>query len=124
MEPLNLPKKYRGKIHLIHIAPADIGLAVGDMGFQYFPEIERDETCYELEQLKNIETEIKSQGVACDYLLQRGIAKEIILQYAQEKQARYIVMGAMGEAGFMIWWLVALLKKLQKTLKFRYWSSL
>jgi hypothetical protein len=29
-----------GKIYLIHVAPADIGFAIGDMGFQYFPEIE------------------------------------------------------------------------------------
>ncbi len=34
-------KESAGKIFLIHVAPSDLGFAIGDMGFQYFPEIEK-----------------------------------------------------------------------------------
>ena len=37
---VDFAKEITGKIYLIHVAPADIGFAIGDMGFQYFPEIE------------------------------------------------------------------------------------
>ena len=34
---VNFAKEVVGKSWLIHVAPADIGFAIGDMGFQYFP---------------------------------------------------------------------------------------
>ena len=33
---VDFAKEIAGKIYLIHVAPADIGFAIGDMGFQYF----------------------------------------------------------------------------------------
>ena len=79
-------KRNSGKIYLIHVAPADIGFAIGDMGFQYFPEIEKSEISRRTHELNEIEKRIKSKGVACEHLLKQGIAAEIILDYAKRQK--------------------------------------
>jgi len=84
---------------LIHVGPSDIGLAIGDMGFQYFPEVEENEIREELVQLNKIEQRIIAQDVDCEHLLKQGIAKDIILEYAREKNADFIVMGSHGRSG-------------------------
>ena len=96
-------KQIDGKIGLIHVTPSDIGFAIGDMGFQYFPEVEQQEIKEELLQLNNLEESIKLQGVACEHLLKQGSAKEIILEFAAEKNASYIVMGSHGRSGIYVW---------------------
>ena len=96
---VNFAKEVVGKICLIHVAPADIGFAIGDMGFQYFPEIEKSEISEELSELNEIEKRVKAKGVACEHLLKQGVASEIILDYAKEKDASYIVMGSHGRSG-------------------------
>ena len=40
---IKFAKEIHGKLCIIHVAPADIGFAIGDMGFQYFPEVEQNE---------------------------------------------------------------------------------
>ena len=60
---VDFAKEITGKIYLIHVAPADIGFAIGDMGFQYFPEIEKSEISEELAELNEIEKRIKAKGV-------------------------------------------------------------
>lgn len=92
-------KQVNGRIFLIHVAPSDIGFAIGDMGFQYFPEVEENEIREELIQLNKIEQRILSHGVDCEHLLKQGIAKDIILEYVQEKAADFIVMGSHGRSG-------------------------
>jgi len=92
-------KDIHGKICLIHVAPADIGFAIGDMGFQYFPEVEQNEIRQELLQLNNIQQRILAQNVECEHLLKQGIAGDIILEYAEEKKASYIVLGSHGRSG-------------------------
>lgn len=92
-------KQLNGKIFLIHVAPSDIGFAIGDMGFQYFPEVEENEIRQELVQLNTIEQRIIAQDIDCEHLLKQGIAKDIILEYAGSKNADYIVMGSHGRSG-------------------------
>ncbi|WP_027379896.1 universal stress protein [Chryseobacterium daeguense] len=92
-------KQVNGKIFLIHVAPSDIGFAIGDMGFQYFPEVEENEIREELIQLNKIEQRILSHDVDCEHLLKQGIAKDIILEYANAKHADFIVMGSHGRSG-------------------------
>ncbi len=58
---VDFAKEIAGKIYLIHVAPADIGFAIGDMGFQYFPEIEKSEISEELAELNEIEKRIKAK---------------------------------------------------------------
>jgi len=91
-------KQVHGKIFLIHVAPSDIGFAIGDMGFQYFPEVEENEIREELVQLNKIEQRILAQDVDCEHLLKQGIAKDIILEYTQTKNADFIVMGSHGRS--------------------------
>ena len=92
-------KEIKGKICLIHVAPVDLGLAVGDVGMQYFPEIEQNEIKEELLELNELEQRVIALGVDCEHLLKQGIAKDIILDYAKEKEADYIVMGSHGRSG-------------------------
>lgn len=92
-------KEVNGKICLIHVAPADIGFAIGDMGFQYFPEVEQNEIRQELLQLNNIQQRIIAQGVDCEHILKQGVAGDIIMEYAQKKNAGFIVLGSHGRSG-------------------------
>lgn len=107
-------KEIGGKIYLIHVAPSDIGFAIGDMGFQYFPEVEKMEIKEELAQLNNIQQKIMEKGVDCEHLLKQGIAKDIILKYAEEKKASYIVMGSHGRSGIYDVFVGSLTKELTK----------
>lgn len=110
-------KECNGKICLIHVAPADIGFAIGDMGFQYFPEVEQNEIKEELHQLNTIEEKVKAQGVDCEHLLKQGIAKDIILEFCTEKSADYIVMGSHGRSGIYDVFVGSLTKDLTKSAK-------
>ncbi|MGC4129413.1 MAG: universal stress protein [Bergeyella sp.] len=96
---INFAKEINGKICLIHVAPADIGFAIGDLGFQYFPEVEQNEIKQELIQLNNIGQRIIAHGIDCEHLLRQGIAGDIILEYAETKKAGYIVIGSHGRSG-------------------------
>lgn len=103
-----------GKICLIHVAPSDIGFAIGDLGFQYFPEVEENEIKEELVRLNSIEQRIISQGVDCEHLLKQGIAGDIILEYAKEKAADYLVMGSHGRSGIYDVFVGSLTKELTR----------
>jgi len=92
-------KQINGRIFLIHVAPSDIGFAIGDMGFQYFPEVEENEIREELIQLNKIQQRILAHNVDCEHILKQGIAKDIILEHAQDKKADFIVMGSHGRSG-------------------------
>ena len=92
-------KQVNGRIFLIHVAPSDIGFAIGDMGFQYFPEVEENEIREELVQLNKIQQRILAHEVDCEHILKQGLAKDIILEHAQDKKADFIVMGSHGRSG-------------------------
>lgn len=107
-------KEVKGKIFLIHVAPTDIGFAIGDMGFQYFPEVEQNEIREELLQLNKIEQRILAHDVPCEHLLKQGLAKETILEYCKAKNANYIVMGSHGRSGIYDVFVGSLTKGLTK----------
>ncbi|MBT2623043.1 MULTISPECIES: universal stress protein [Chryseobacterium] len=111
---IKFAKEVNGKINLIHVAPTDIGFAIGDMGFQYFPEVEENEIREELVQLNKLEQRILSHDVECEHLLKQGIAKDIILEYAKTKNASYIVMGSHGRSGIYDVFVGSLTKGLTK----------
>ncbi|MCD1116229.1 universal stress protein [Chryseobacterium turcicum] len=110
-------KQVNGKICLIHVAPTDIGFAIGDMGYQYFPEIEENEIREELVLLNKINQKVLAQGVECEHILKQGIAKDIILEYADLKKADYIVMGSHGRSGIYDVFVGSLTKGLTKSSK-------
>lgn len=107
-------KEIQGKLCLIHVAPADIGFAIGDMGFQYFPEVEQNEIKQELLSLNNIQQRVLAEGVDCEHLLKQGIAGDIILDYAKEKNAGYMVMGSHGRSGIYDVFVGSLTKELTR----------
>ncbi len=96
---IKFAKQINGRIFLIHVAPSDIGFAIGDMGFQYFPEVEENEIREELVQLNKIQQRILAHNVECEHILKQGIAKDIILEHAVDKKADFIVMGSHGRSG-------------------------
>ena len=110
-------KEVNGKICLIHVAPTDIGFAIGDMGYQYFPEVEENEIREELVLLNKINQRILAQDVDCEHILKQGIAKDIILEYADLKKASYIVMGSHGRSGIYDVFVGSLTKGLTKSSK-------
>ena len=99
---------------LIHVAPADIGFAIGDMGFQYFPEVEENEVKEELLRLNSTEQRIIAQGVDCEHLLKQGVAGDIILDYVAEKKADFLVMGSHGRSGMYDVFVGSLTKELTR----------
>lgn len=111
---INFAKEMNGNLCLIHVAPSDMGFAIGDMGFQYFPEVEQAEIHDELKKLDEIENKVKSEGVSCEHLLKQGVAKDVILEYAAEKNAAYIVMGSHGRSGIYDVFVGSLTKELTK----------
>lgn len=110
-------KEVNGKICLIHVAPTDIGFAIGDMGYQYFPEVEENEIREELVLLNKINQRILAHNVDCEHILKQGIAKDIILEYADLKNASYIVMGSHGRSGIYDVFVGSLTKGLTKSSK-------
>ncbi len=108
-------KDISGKIYLIHVAPSDIGFAIGDMGFQYFPEVEENEIREELVKLNKIQQKIIAQGVESEHLLKQGIAKDLILEYAHDKRADYIVVGSHGRSELYDVFVGSLTKGLTKS---------
>lgn len=111
---IKFAKETKGKLCLIHVAPADIGFAIGDMGFQYFPEVEQNEIKEELLRLNSIEQRILAEGIDCEHLLKQGIAGDIILDYAKEQNADYIVMGSHGRSGIYDVFVGSLTKELTR----------
>lgn len=96
---IEFAKQVQGKINLIHVAPTDLGFTLGDMGYQYFPEIEQNEIREELVLLNKINQRILAEGLDCEHILKQGIAKDIILEYTKTKNANFIVMGSHGRSG-------------------------
>ncbi|KAA0130416.1 universal stress protein [Chryseobacterium sp. SN22] len=107
-------KQINGRIYLIHVAPSDIGFAIGDMGFQYFPEVEENEIREELVQLNKLQQRILADGVDCEHILKQGLAKDIILEHAKDKNADFIVMGSHGRSGIYDVFIGSLTKGITK----------
>lgn len=111
---IKFSKEIGGNLCLIHVAPSDMGFAIGDMGFQYFPEVEHNEIANELSSLNDLQEKVRSEGVCCEHFLKQGIAKDVILEYAEDKNADYIVMGSHGRSGIYDVFVGSLTKELTK----------
>lgn len=107
-------KQINGNICMVHITPADIGFAIGDMGFQYFPEVEDLELKEDYKRLEELHQNIIEKGVSCEFMLKQGIPKDLILEFAEEKGASYIVMGSHGRSGIYDVFVGSLTKELTK----------
>jgi len=114
---INFAKDINAEIALIHVAATDIGFVIGDMGFQYFPEVEENEIKYELKELNKLEQKVSAQGVNCTHILKQGIAGDTILEYADAQNADYIVVGSHGRSGVYDVFIGSLTKEITKKSK-------
>ena len=114
---VSFAKDVDAEILLIHVAATDIGFVIGDMGFQYFPELEENEIKYELKELNRLEQRVIAQGVNCQHILKQGIAGDTILEFADENHADYIVVGSHGRSGVYDVFIGSLTKEITKKSK-------
>ncbi|WP_312823904.1 universal stress protein [Epilithonimonas sp.] len=114
---VSFAKDVNAEITLIHVAATDIGFVIGDMGFQYFPEVEENEIKFELKALNKLEEKVISQGVNCTHILKQGIAGDTILEYSDEKNADYIVIGSHGRSGVYDVFIGSLTKEITRKSK-------
>lgn len=114
---IGFAKEINAEILLIHVAAADIGFVIGDMGFQYFPEVEENEMKYELKELHKLQEKVLANGVQCSHILKQGIPSDTILEYAAENSADYIVIGSHGRSGFYDVFIGSLTKEITKKSK-------
>ncbi|MCG2793001.1 MAG: universal stress protein [Weeksellaceae bacterium] len=111
---ISFAKEIQASILLIHVAATDIGFVIGDMGFQYFPEVEENEMKYELKELHKIQEKVIAEGVECSHILKQGLPSDTILEFANEKSADYIVVGSHGRSGFYDVLIGSLTKEITK----------
>lgn len=114
---INFAKDLNAEIALIHVAATDIGFVIGDMGFQYFPEVEENEIKYELKELNKLQEKVLESGVNCSHILKQGIAGDTILEFADQKEADYIVVGSHGRSGVYDVFIGSLTKEITKKSK-------
>jgi len=114
---IDFAKEINAEIALIHVAATDIGFVIGDMGFQYFPEVEENEIKYELKELNKIQEKVIAHGVNCSHILKQGIAGDTILDFANSKNASYIVVGSHGRSGVYDVFIGSLTKEITKKSK-------
>ncbi len=95
-EAINLAKMSNAKLHLLNVVSMDIGFIVGDVGYQYLPELEQTVLEEDAKQLKELEDQVKQQGVECDSTVKQGIPVDVILEESDEIKADYIVIGSQG----------------------------
>ena len=114
---INFAKDINADIALIHVAATDIGFVIGDMGFQYFPEVEENEIKYELKELNKLQERVIANGVNCTHILKQGIAGDTILDFATEKSGDYIVVGSHGRSGVYDVFIGSLTKEITKKSK-------
>lgn len=114
---IQFAKQVNGRICVIHVAPTDIGFAIGDMGYQYFPEVEENEIREELVMLNRVNQKILAHDIDCEHILKQGVAKDLILEYAESKNADFIVMGSHGRSGIYDVFVGSLTKGITKSSK-------
>ena len=110
-------KDINAEIYLIHVAATDIGFVIGDMGFQYFPEVEENEIKYELKELNKLQERVVSQGIPCNHILKQGVAGDTILEFTESQNGDYIVVGSHGRSGVYDVFIGSLTKEITKKSK-------
>lgn len=89
------------KMCLLHVASLDLGFIIGDIGFQYLPELEEAGMKEETRQLVEYEKSIKEQGVEVEIVIKQGTPADIILKEAESRKANLIIMGSHGRGLLM-----------------------
>lgn len=89
-------KDLSAEIILIHVVSIDVGFILGDVGFQYLPELEETVLEKDAIQLNDLKLKIEKSDVQCRALVKQGIPAEIILETAEETSPYAIIIGSKG----------------------------
>lgn len=111
---IEFTKEMNAQLHIIHVAPSDIGFAIGDMGFQYLPEVEESQRKADVTEMNRINDMVKSSGITTQCVIRTGEADEEILKYADEVKARLIIIGSHGRSGIYDVFIGSLTKEITK----------
>lgn len=96
MEAVKLAKITGGKIILLHVVSLDIGFIIGDVGFQYLPELEKTALEEDAKELTKLQEIIAAEGVEVESLVKQGIPVDTILEQVIETGSDVIVIGSKG----------------------------
>ncbi|MGM5629770.1 universal stress protein [Apibacter raozihei] len=100
-EAVYYAKATQSKIYLLHVASLDLGFVIGDIGFQYLPELEEAGMKDETQQLVTYEKKLKGEGVEVEIIIKQGTPAEVILSETTQRNADLIVMGSHGRGVIM-----------------------
>lgn len=95
-EAINLTKAIDGKITLLHVVSVDVGFVVGDIGFQYLPELEETSLKEDAKQLHEFQEMVKEHNIPCEGLVKQGIPVDTIIEEAKKLTSEIIVIGSRG----------------------------
>lgn len=96
MEAAELAKITNSKLYLLHVVSLDVGFIIGDVGFQYLPELEKTALEEDAKALNDIETKIANQGIEVESLVKQGIPVDTILEQCSALNIDTIVIGSKG----------------------------
>lgn len=105
-------KMIHAQITLLHVASMDIGYAIGDLGYQYIPEVENTVLEDEARKLDELKAEVQAMGVACERKLLQGIPSVAILDFIKDESTDFLVVGSHGRSGFYDVFIGSLTKEL------------
>lgn len=100
-EAIYYAKAVHSKIYLLHVASLDLGFVIGDIGFQYLPELEEAGMKEEMDELRKYEHQVKEAGIEVKIIIRQGTPAEVILKEAKAKKTDLIIMGSHGRGVFM-----------------------
>lgn len=95
-EAAKLAKLTDAELILLNVASVDVGFIIGDVGFQYLPELEHTALEDDAVMLSNFTDYIKLKDIKCKSLVKQGIPVDVILEQAEEQNADCIVIGSRG----------------------------
>lgn len=116
---IKFSKEVNGKICLVHAMPLVAGFIPNqpdplEAGMQYIPSVEHEEYRREQQLMGELEKRVTAAGVPCEYLLVQGEASQVVLDYARDKEAGYIVIGSHGHGNLYDLFVGSLTKALTK----------
>ena len=96
MEAVKIAKITGGKLILLHVVSLDIGFIIGDVGFQYLPELEKTALEEDAKELNKLQEIIAAEGIQVEAIVKQGIPVDTILEQVEETGADTIVIGSKG----------------------------
>lgn len=95
-EAIKLAKVTQSKIYLLHVVSLDVGFIIGDVGFQYLPELEKTVLEKDAKDLHTLEQSLTQSGIEVETIIKQGIPVDVILEQSKELNIDTIVIGSKG----------------------------